>query len=198
MNFRRTHRVCLAASISLVIAGCAATQIETTGSKLAKPLCSTDRPIGSVVVFWQPQWRADQKEPELREAAALRGIEQFFSSVECTHTTAIQRLPNNATPRSDAQLLQLAEGHFPHPDRTVYIVVRELGPTLAIGLPVIIHGGTEVVVEVRVLDPATSASIADARTHWRNGGAFVLKGVKTLGHDMTSALTATLMATESP
>ena len=36
-----------------------------------------------------------------------------------------------------------------------------------------------------------------ARTLWRNGGTFVIKGVKTLEQDMSAALAATLMPGQS-
>jgi hypothetical protein len=73
------------------------------------------------------------------------------------------------------------------------IVVRELGPVLRIGLPVLVEGGTEVLLEVRLLDVRTAASMANVRTHWQNGGTFVLKGVKSLEQDMSAALGAVLM-----
>ncbi len=73
------------------------------------------------------------------------------------------------------------------------VVVRELGPRLIVGVPVIVEGGTEVLIDVRVLDAATSESMATTRTLWRNGGTFVIKGVKTLDQDMSAALKSTLM-----
>jgi hypothetical protein len=75
----------------------------------------------------------------------------------------------------------------------VLIVVRELGPKLLIGSPVLVEGGTEVVIEVRVLDGHTAESMANVRTHWQNGGALVVKGVGTLDQDMSAALRTTLM-----
>jgi len=59
-------------------------------------------------------------------------------------------------------------------------------------MPVIVQGGTEVLVDVQVLDIPNSARLA-TRTSWRNGGMFVIKGVKTLDADMSAALLATLM-----
>ena len=66
-------------------------------------------------------------------------------------------------------------------------------PLCTPGGPALIEGGTEVLVEVRVLNTATSESMADTRTLWRNGGTFVVKGVKTLDQDMSAALGAPLM-----
>jgi hypothetical protein len=71
--------------------------------------------------------------------------------------------------------------------------VRELGPIIRLfGLPALVEGGTDVVLELKVFDVRTGESLADFRTHWQNGGAFVIKGVKTLPQDMASALEAAL------
>jgi hypothetical protein len=159
-------------------------------------LCEASAGKLSALVYWGPQWRPDQKEPPLREAAALRGIQDFFANSRCVANADIRRLPSEAaaTVPSDEQLLRLAAAVSPAADRVVLIVVRELGPKLLIGIPVLVEGGTEVVIDVRVLDLHTSESLADVRTHWKNGGMFVVKGVKTLDQDMSAALRATLIS----
>jgi hypothetical protein len=177
------------------LVGCASTKIETSGSSLREPLCQAGAEKVSVLVYWRPQWRPDQKAPPLREAAALRGIEDFFASSRCVATVDIRRLPGELSVDvpSDEQLLRLSAATAPSPDRVLLIVVRELGPKLVIGIPVLIEGGTEVVIDVRVLNVHTSKSMANVRTHWQNGGTFVIKGVKTLDQDMSAALRTTLM-----
>lgn len=176
-----------------LLSGCATTSVETTGTPLAEPLCGPGDPPLSVFVYWIPQWRPDQKEPLVREALAARGIEDFLSQSPCLAVAGLKRLPSEGGIPSDDELLGLARQAAPQSNRAVLVVVRELGPTLLIGLPVILRGGTEVVIDVRVLDTATSKSLADARTLWRNGGAFVVKGVWSLDEDMGAALEATLM-----
>ncbi len=74
------------------------------------------------------------------------------------------------------------------PDQVVLLVVRELGPKLIIGIPWLIEGGTEVIVESRVADGHTGAALASLRTHWQQGGPFYIKGVKTLDQDMQTVL----------
>jgi len=86
----------------------------------------------------------------------------------------------------------------PAPDRVLLIVIRELGPKLIIGIPMLVEGGTEAVLEVRVHDVRTSEVMAAIRTHWQNGGTFVIKGVKTLDQDMSAALRAALMPPTAP
>ena len=89
--------------------------------------------------------------------------------------------------------LALATSSKPAPDRVVVVQVRELGPILRLRIaPVFVEGGTEVVLELKVLDVHTGSAIANLRTHWQNGRAFVIKGVKTLEQDMRAALGAAL------
>lgn len=191
-NRWRCHVIALAAVATL--AGCASTQVTTTGAELSSPLCKLPDTKLATTVYWTPIWRPDQKEPPLREAAALRGMQRFFQSASCLSPVTIERLPapaNDQAP-SDEALLQRALAAQPDADRVVLVVVRELGPKLWIGLPMIVEGGTEVVLDVRVLDTKNKTPLADVHTHWQNGGKFVIKGVKTLDQDMAEALRAVL------
>ena len=139
----RALRLTLAATL-LVLAGCASTRIERSGSPLKEPLCRAGAAAVATAVVWGTQWRPDQKEPALREAAALRGIEDFLGSTRCLAVTGVQRFPGGAEPPTDAQLLQPVAASAVRADRIVLIVVRELGPRLTVGLPMIVEGGTEV------------------------------------------------------
>lgn len=177
----------------IFLAGCATTKVEITGSRLKQSLCQINSPAISTEVYWGTQWRSDQKEPLLREAAALRGIQDFLSHTACLSVTGIHRLPANQALNSDDELLRLATTTSPKPERVLFIVVRELGPRLVIGLPGIVEGGTEVIFDVRVMNSLTTESLANVQTSWRNGGTFVIKGVKTLDRDMSAALSATLL-----
>jgi hypothetical protein len=136
-------------------------------------------PSLSTLVLWTAKWRPDQKDVPEREAAAWQGIQRFFIGSSCFGKTEIRSgegLPADATSFG----------------RVIAITVRELGPVVRIGLPVLLEGGTEVVVEIRVSDGRTGESLADLRTHWQNGGTFVIKGVGTLEQDMAAALAAAL------
>ncbi len=181
-------------SVASVLTACASTTVEVTGAPLKAPLCTVGAPALSTVVYWGAQWRPDQKEPLLREAAALRGIEDFLRRTSCLAVAGLHRLPDGEVVPSAEALMRAVASASARPDRVVIVVVRELGPRITIGVPVIVEGGTEVLIDVRVLDAQLSTSLADARTFWRNGGTFVVKGVNTLDHDMSAALSATLMA----
>lgn len=179
-----------AVAVLLGLAGCVSTTIETAGTTLEEPFCRTGAVAVPTVVAWGAQWRSDQKEPELREDAAARGLERFLAGACCIATEGVERF-SGAPPEDDALLRSVAAAH-PSAQRAVLVVVRELGPWLLIGLPVPVRGGTEVVVEMRVLDVRTQQRLADVRTHWRSGGAFVVKGVASLDQDLVAALRAAL------
>jgi hypothetical protein len=178
---------------AFLLSGCASTRVETTGQPLKEPLCRAGQPSIPTLVYWGTEWRPDQKEPPLREAAALRGIEDFLGHASCLAVIGVNRVTTEQLRVSNEELLRLASGSNPKPERVLLVVVRELGPRLIVGVPVIVEGGTEVLIDVRVLDAATSESMATTRTLWRNGGTFVIKGVKTLDQDMSAALKSTLM-----
>jgi hypothetical protein len=180
-------------SVLLVLSGCASTTVETTGSPLKAPLCTVGAQALTTAVYWGPQWRPDQKEPLLREAAALRGIEDFLRRTSCLAVAGLHRLPNGEAAPSDDELMRSVASASARVERVILVVVRELGPRITIGIPVIVEGGTEVLIDVHVLDPPHSTSLANVRPLWRNGGSFVVKGVNTLDQDMSAALSATLM-----
>lgn len=188
------ERAIAAATLVVILLGCASTNVETTGATMQEPFCREGAGKLSALVLWGPQWRADQKEPERREAAALRGIESFFTDSACVARFEVRRLPGErmAEVPSDDALLKLASAARPRPDKVLVIVVHELGPILRIGIPAIVEGATEVVLELRLLDLRSSSAQAHVRTHWSNGGTFVLKGVGSLDRDMSAALARAL------
>lgn len=191
------RRATLALVVSCLLAGCASTRVETAGRPLAAPLCEPGVPPVRTLFFWRPQWRPDQKEPALREAAALRGLEAFASHAGCLEVVGIRRLPTAAGEPDDEALRALAGSAVPPPDRLVLVVVRELGPRLVVGTPALIEGGTEVAIDMRVLGMRPAESLADVRASWRHGGAFVIRGVGSLDRDMRDALGAVLMPTKA-
>jgi hypothetical protein len=184
--------IALFAVLSL-LTGCASTKVVISGQPLEESLCRAETPPISLQIYWTTQWRPEQKEPQMREVSALQGVQDFLAGAKCLSVVAFERLASGQALPSDADLLQLAASGDGYIDRIVLVVVRELGPRLVIGLPVIVEGGTEVLIDVRVLDPQEKRTLADSQTLWRNGGVFVVKGVKTLANDMSAALRATLI-----
>jgi hypothetical protein len=191
----RSHAL-LATLTSILIAllvGCAATTVQFSGMALRQSLCAEGGVRPNAVLYWMPQWRPDQKEPPVREALAQRGVERFAAEQSCVDITAIERWPaEQAVPDNDA-LLRRAGSTRPAPQLVLMVVVRELGPRLVVGLPVLVEGGTEAVIEARVLMLPSGELLADSRAQWRHGGRFVIKGIGSLDADLSAALKSALL-----
>jgi hypothetical protein len=188
------------ASVALCVAliGCASTKIDIAGTTPEGSLCQASAEHLSALVLWASMWRADQKDVPRREQAAQRGLAAFFTAFDCFTEVTIRRLPGGriAAVPTDQELLSLAATADPKPDRVLLVVVRELGPIVQLlGSPALVEGGTDVVLDLKVLNVRTDESLAAVRVHWQNGGAFVIKGVDTLPQDMSAALAAALGAT---
>jgi hypothetical protein len=162
---------------AVLLAGCASTSVDTTGTGAGQRLCQDSGEKLSALVLWSARWRPEQKDALEREAAVYRGIERYFDRSSCFTRTEIRA--GDAPPADRAAY-----------DRVVLVTVRELGPVVRLfASPALVDGGTEVVLEARVFGRA-AAPLADVRTHWQNGGPWVLKGTASLEHDMYAALDA--------
>jgi hypothetical protein len=178
-----------------LLAGCASTEVGVSGNAPAAPLCQLHGQVLSALILWGPAWRPDQKDVPERETAAQRGLDGFFASSGCFARFEVRRMSAQdlAAARGDLQLLSFARASAPAPDRVIVVTVRELGPVVKLlGSAALVEGGTEVVLDVRAVDARSGASLADFRTRWQNGGAFVIKGVASLSGDMSAALAAAL------
>jgi hypothetical protein len=178
--------------LALLGTGCASTSVEFAGAPPTVPICQTAGERIDGLVVWGPRWRADQKEPARREAAAEQGIGQHFASSHCFARTEVRRVAA-AVPLSADELRALASGTPGQPRRLVVIAVRELGPVLSLlASGALVEGGTEVLLDITVYDPDRGDSRRDFTVHWRNGGPGVVKGVTTLPDDIQSALAQAL------
>ena len=191
----RMSRLAPLCVLALAVIGCASTRFEASGSTPARCLCQIPGEQVSAIVLWGPQWRPDQKDVPLREAAAERGVERFFTSSGCFATARVFRRVDDrpALELSPADVRALAAAQPSAPSRALFITVHELGPIVKLfGSPALVEGGTEVVLDIRSTIPATGESLAEFRAHWQNGGPWVLKGVATLEQDIGAALQAAL------
>jgi len=185
--------IIITAITGLIICGCAATKIVTHAIVRKPPLCQMQSAPESALVLWGPAWRENQKEIALREDIASRAINQFFTTSPCYSKVEVLKsvAGRSAIELSDAQALKFAVASNGGFDKVIILRVEELGPLVLIHpSPILWEGGTEVVLRIRVLNTKTSSVEADVTSHWKNGGAFVLKGTKTLERDMEAALTS--------
>lgn len=196
-------RIGLAVAAGLtLLTGCANMQVDNSGSTSREPLCQRQGEAVPALVLWQTQWRADQKEPALREEAARRGIERFFAESGCFAPAQVRQIPAGqraGASLSPAEVRDLAMAERVPAQRAVFIAVRELGPVLKLlSSLALVDGGTEVLLDFKIMATQTGETLGDFRTHWRNGGPWVIKGVGTLEDDMVSALHEALRPGQPP
>ena len=195
-NYARMIRIVgifITALAGLIICGCAGTNIVTYAIVRKPPLCQMQSAPESALVLWGPAWRENQKEVALREEIAARAIDQFFTTAPCYSKVEVLKsvAGRSAIELSDAEALKFAVASNGGYDKIIILRVEELGPVVMLHpSPILWEGGTEVVLRIRVLNTKTSSLEADVTSHWKNGGAFILKGTKTLERDMEAVLTS--------
>jgi hypothetical protein len=191
--FAWTTRTLAIVSVIVTLVGCATTRLTTHAVGNKPPLCQAQALPEIALVLWGTAWRENQKEVALREGMASRAISQFFNTSLCYSKVNVLKLAagREAVGLSDAEALRFAASTGVQYEKVILVRVEELGPLLIIyPSPALWEGGTEVVLRVRVLNANTSALEADIAIHWKDSGAFVLKGTKTLEQDLQAALTS--------
>jgi hypothetical protein len=177
----------------LLLSGCSSVKIDTAGSNNIAPICNPGDNIIITAILWGALWRPDQKEPQLRESMAKQGIDQFISETKCINVVSNRKIELEQNAPSNAKLIELVTVN--NTEQVIFILVRELGPTLEIGIPAIITGHTETVLETKVINLPSQSVINDSKVHWRKGGMFVIKGTSSLPKDIASALKSILTTT---
>ncbi len=185
----------------LLLGGCASTRFSSVPPVPTTPLCqSAQQPLAGLV-FWETRWRPEQKDVAEREKAAAQGIQAFFKQGNCFQSVQIQQI-QAAAPLATSQAvaaIQAWASQTTLPQRVLKIEVRELGPVLKLfASPALLDGGTEVVLDIRELNPESAEDLQRFQVHWQNGGPWVLKGVAGLAEDMETALKAALMGERGP
>lgn len=169
----------------LMLNSCASTIINSHKIGTTKELCSKK----SVLVFWGTAWRDNQKEKNLREEIASKAINKYFSNSKCFSDFKVVKNLNNkeSISLSDTELLnQTKDSKI---DKIITIRIEELGPILNLNLGlVLVEGATEVKLRVKVIDIKTSSIDYDNSIDWKNGGAYIIKGIGTLESDMIDLL----------
>jgi hypothetical protein len=173
----------------LVLAGCSSISVNDYAVGERPSLCSADRGGETVAVYWNAAWRADQKEPEARQAIAARGIADFFASRACIRVVAIKEA-------IDGQSVLLAgdeaigrDAAALGADRAYLLRLEELGPNLILYLsPILWQTRNEVLLRVRSIDVAGGRIDSDVTTHWFRGGPFTAHGAGGLPEDLAGVL----------
>ncbi|MHA7602054.1 hypothetical protein ACX12L_19170 [Alicycliphilus sp. T452] len=183
-TFLPRARKAAAIATAALLGACASTTTMTTSPAGQAPVCQPQSEL-KAAVLWQTRWRSDQKDVPEREAAAARGIADFFADAKC--------FPSTVVASADHDRLEAAVP--PGSDLLLVLTVRELGPTVKLlASAALIEGGTEVVVDIARYVPGRSDPDRQFSIHWRSGGPGVVKGVQSLPADLAAALRAGLQA----
>lgn len=191
MAFRiRRLRTLTAPFCAVLLAGCASTVVTLTPS----PQAAVCERSATALVLWAPEWRADQKDATEREAAAEKGLKDFFASSGCFAEAALRRVHSLDPAAVSAQ-------HAAQPGRVtrvVVIAVRELGPVVRLlSSAALVEGGTEVLLQVSTFPVPGDAPPRQFTVRRQHGGPGVVKGVASLPADMRAALVAGLQPGEA-
>jgi hypothetical protein len=182
----------LAVTLAIFTLGaCATTHVTTHVVGNRPPLCQAQTTSQTALILWGTAWRENQKEAVRREEMASRAIAQYFNASSCFSKVEVLKSAagREAVGLSDAEILKFAMSTGNQYGKVILVRVEELGPLVIIHpSPILWEGGTEVVLRLRVLNVNTSALETDITIHWKDGGAFVLKGNKTLEQDLQAAL----------
>lgn len=167
----------------IALSGCASAQQTSPGVAPVAPLCAPGVMLGKVVVAPLTRWRADQKEPEVREAIAQKAIEAIAPDIPCA--ASVKVLPIAVDAQSAERLAAAkAEGAA----TAVLIRIDELGPITILSFPALWSTYSNVQFTLEAVDTQTGNTLRSIPHHRRKGGAFEVRGLDPLQGEMEQAL----------
>ena len=182
-----------------VVAGCSSIAVSYHAVGVEPPLYKAKDSGEKIVVYWGTAWRANQKEPSKREALAVRGIAEFFSSNPRWETLRISKsvVGRDALLATDTEAV--SEAKTAGADRVLIIRIEELGPNVMVYLsPILWQTQNEVLLHVRAINCQTGQVEADVSTRWVRGGPFTVIGADSLPIDLAGALKAVFFGRGTP
>lgn len=170
--------------VGLAVAGCATSSPPPVEIPPAQPaLCAPGVSLGKVMVAPLTRWRADQKEPELREAIAVKAIEAVLPAMPCA--TSVQVKP--VLPDAQA-VARLSEARRDGMKSIVLIRIDELGPIAILSFPALWSTWSDVSFTLDVVDTATGDTLRSIPHRRQKGGAYEVRGLEPLQAEMEQAL----------
>lgn len=167
----------------LASAACASSPPPVDVPAKQAPVCAPGASLGKVVVAPLTRWRADQKEPELREAIAMKAIEAAVPGMPCA--TGVKVLPIAPDVSSAARL---AEARSDGAETAILIHIEELGPIAILSFPALWSTWSDVKFTLDVVDVVTGSVRRSIPHHRQKGGAFEMRGLEPLQAEMEQAL----------
>ena len=170
--------------VLLAVAGCATSSpplVEIPPAQAA--VCAPGVSLGKVMVAPLTRWRADQKEPQLREAIAMKAIEAVLPQMPCAASVKVMSvLP-------DAQsVASLSEARREGAKSIVFIRIDELGPIAILSFPALWSTWSDVKFTLDVVDAASGDTLRSIPHRRQTGGAYEVRGLEPLQAEMEQAL----------
>jgi len=165
------------------LSACASAQQPSSGVAPAKPLCAPGVSLGKVVVAPLTRWRADQKEPEVREAIAQKAIEAIAPRIACAASVNVLPIAPDAQSAD-----RLAEARAGGANTVLLIRIDELGPITIISFPALWSTYSDVQFTLEAIETQTDEILRSIPQHRRRGGAFEVRGLDPLQGEMEKAL----------
>jgi hypothetical protein len=178
----RLH-ILVAVSLALALTACASAPPGAESIASQPPLCAPGVSLGKVVVAPVTRWRADQKEPEVREAIVMKAVEAVAPEISCAASTTV--LPITADTNTVARL---SEAKAAGATTVVFIRVDELGPIAILSFPALWSTWSDVKFTLDAFDVATGNVRRSIPHRRQKGGVFEVRGLGPLQGEMELAL----------
>jgi hypothetical protein len=149
-------------------------------------LCA--RPLGKVTVAPLTRWRADQKEPEVREAIAMKAINTAFAGTPCAAGATVLPIATD-----DTSVARLAQARMEGANTAILVRIDELGPIAVVSFPALWSTWSDVQFTLDVVDVATGNVVRSIPHRRQKGGAFEMRGLEPLQAEMEIALRDVLL-----
>lgn len=175
--------------LMLAATACASAPPGAQDLPVQAAVCAPGVSLGKVVIAPLTRWRADQKEPEVREAIAMRAIEAVLPAMPCA--TGVDVLPIAPDASSAARL---SEARSDGAETAILIHIEELGPIAILSFPALWSTWSDAKFTLDVVDTATGVVRRSIPHRRQKGGAFELRGLEPLQAEMEQALKDVIFA----
>jgi hypothetical protein len=176
-------------SVLLAASACASSSpppltIPATQTAVCAPCVS----LGKVTVAPLTRWRADQKEPEVREAIAMKAINTAFAGTPCAAGATVLPIATD-----DTSVARLAQARMEGANTAILVRIDELGPIAVVSFPALWSTWSDVQFTLDVVDVATGNVVRSIPHRRQKGGAFEMRGLEPLQAEMEIALRDVLL-----
>lgn len=170
-------------AVAIAAASCATAPPPVDAPPAQAALCSPGVSLGKVVIVPLARWRADQKEPEVREAIAMRAIEAVAPTITCAESVKV--MPIALESQAEARLVQ---ARLDSANTAILIHIDELGPIAVLSFPTLWSTWSDVKFTLDAVDVASGQAARSIPHHRREGGAYEARGLDPLQGEMERAL----------